>query len=78
MPSVQVVVTTEGPATQVKNLTASQVAVKVSKYISCFCSQNSLRNYFNVNQVSETVKVCLHLVLGVLLLGVLAMNLDVA
>jgi hypothetical protein len=32
----------EGPATQVKNLTGSQVAVKVSKYISCFCSQISL------------------------------------
>jgi hypothetical protein len=33
---------TKGPATQVKNLTGSQVAVKVSKYISCFCSQISL------------------------------------
>jgi hypothetical protein len=43
----------EGPVTQVKNLTSSQVVVKVGKYISCFSSQNSLN--FQFKTVFETV-----------------------
>jgi hypothetical protein len=43
----------EGPVTQVKNLTGSQVVVKVGKYISCFSSQNSLS--FQFKTIFETV-----------------------
>jgi hypothetical protein len=43
----------EGPTTQVKNLSGSQVVVKVGKYISCLSTQNSLS--FQFKTVFETV-----------------------
>jgi hypothetical protein len=39
----------EGPTTQVKNLSGSQVVVKVGKYISCLSTQNSLSFQFKTS-----------------------------